>query len=117
MELSKDSIRLLRLMHRHDQWFYIETLQDRYKHYEYRAFAALKEAGLVDDVVFDYEYENPEYDADGNAYYREQYRISDKGKAYLESLPRQWLPEFREWIAIGISFIALILSIIAILSE
>ena len=114
MELSRDSVRLLRWMFRHDQLDYIETLQEKYKKYEYRSFAALKEAGFIEVSVSDFEYEHPEYDEDGNEWYREQYRISDKGKAYLENLPRQWLPEFREWIAIGISIAAFVISVIAL---
>ncbi len=117
MELSKDSVRLLRWMRCHDKWMYIETLQKRCSYYEYRSFAALKDASFVDAVVFDYEYENPEYDEDGTEWYRESYRISDKGKAYLENLSTRWLPEFREWIAIGISVAAFILSVIALTAQ
>lgn len=113
MKLSKDAIKMLRWMRHQDCWAYIEDLQE-YKNYEYRTFAALKGADLVDATVFEHDYENPEYDELGNECYRESYRINDKGKAYLEDLPKHWLPEFREWIAVGISLIALIISIIAL---
>lgn len=116
MNLSNDAIQLLRWLRRHDQWCYIEVLQNNYKRYEYRSFAALKDAGFVETTVFEFDYENPEYDEDGIEYFRVSYRISDAGKAYLEELPNRWLPELREWVAVGISLIALILSIIAIVS-
>ena len=117
MELSKDAIQLLRWLYRHDQWCYIEVLQSRYKHYAYRSFEALKSSGLIEITVLDRDFESPEYGADGVEYFRESYRISDAGKAYLENMSKHWLPELREWVTVGISLVALILSIIAIISE
>ena len=114
MELSKDAIRLLRWLKRHDQWRCIETLKKQYKNYEYRSFSALKEAGFIDCEVFDYD--QPGIDEYGNEFFLESYRISDAGKAYLEGIPAKALPELREWIAIAISITALIVSIIALAS-
>ena len=115
MNLSKDAIRLLHWMCCHDQWLYIESLKSGYKRYNYRSFSALKDAKLVDATVLDQDYELPEYDEDGTEYFRESYRISDAGKAYLENLSAKKWPELREWTAIAISAVALAVSIIALL--
>ena len=114
MELSKSSIKLLRWLNKNDLWMYEHDIQARYKRFDFRSFQTLKINKLVEACV--YEEEVPEYDEYGNTVFPQHFRISDTGKAYLESLPRRWVPEFREWIAVGISFIALVLSIIAIIS-
>ena len=114
MELSKDAVRILRWLCQHDQWHHIEEIEKNYKHYEYRAFSVLKEKGFVETVVFDYDYKNPEFDEYGNEYYRESYRVSDAGKAYIEGIASKRLPEVREWIAICTSVIALVISVIAL---
>lgn len=117
MNLSNDAVRLLRWLYKHDIWHHLDNLERNCKDFEYRALEALKDSGLVDTEVLDLDYENPVYEKDGNEYFLESYRISDAGKAYLESLPKGWLPEFREWIALGISLLALLISIIALVSE
>lgn len=114
MRLSKDAVKLLRWMRRNDQWVYFQEIEKKYKKFDYRSFNALKAAKLIDELVF--EDEIPDYDEYGQIYYPSHYRISESGKAYLESLATKWLPELREWIAIGISVVALAVSIIALIS-
>lgn len=114
MELSKGSIKLLRWLNKNDLWMYEYDIRTGYKKFDFRSFQTLKANKLVDACV--YEEEVPEYDEYGNTVYPQHFRISDAGKAYLEDLPRRRMPEYREWIAVGISFVALILSIIAITS-
>lgn len=113
MTLSKDSIRLLKWLRRNDDWKYQSEIEKQYKRYDYRSFRALNELKLIDHCVF--EDEIPEYDEYRQVYYPEHYRISDAGKAHLEGLPTRWIPELREWIAIGISVVALLVSIIALM--
>ena len=115
MELSKGSIKLLRWLNKNDLWMYEHDIETRYRKFDCRFFNTLKINNLVDACV--YEEEIPEYDECGNTVFPQHFRISDAGKAYLEGLPRQWLPEFRQWIAVGISLVALALSIIAIVLE
>lgn len=112
MELSKDSVRLLKWLRQNDDWKYQSEIENQYKRYDYRSFHALKELKLIDHCVF--EDEIPEYDEYNRHYYPEHYRISDSGKAYLDGRASRWLPELREWIAIGISIVALVVSIIAL---
>lgn len=112
MNLSKDSIRLLKWLRRNDQWKYLSAIEKAYKNFDYRSFSAIKAEGFIDHCVF--EDEIPECDEYGQTYYPEHYRISDAGKAYLEGYATRWIPELREWIAIGISIVALAVSIIAL---
>lgn len=116
MDLSKDAIKMLRWMYRNNQWKYIEGMQAGYKNYDHATFAALIDAKYVDVTVFDIDYENPEYDQDGLEYFRESYRISDSGKAFLENRAVKHSPELRAWIALAISAIALIVSIIGLIN-
>ena len=81
MELSKNAIRLLRWLRRHDQWRCIEVLEEQYKHYDYRSFSALKKAGFVDTEVFDYD--QPGIDEYGNEFFIESYRISDEFRRFF----------------------------------
>ena len=113
MDLSKDSIKLLRWLRRNDTWKYVDEIEKQYKKFDYRSFKALLDAGFLDHCVF--ECEIPEYDEYGQTFYPEHYRISDSGKAFLEGLATRWIPELREWIAIGISVLALVVSIIALM--
>lgn len=115
MGLSKNAIKLLSWMNRNDKWKYYSELEKGFKKFEHRSFHALQSAKYIDECVF--EMEIPEYDEYGHQYYPSHYRISDAGKAYLEGRFARWLPEFREWIAIGISIIALIVSVIALTLE
>lgn len=115
MKLSKDAVRLLRWMNRNDEWRYRSELEKKGKHFSYRSFNALQSAKLIESCVF--EDEIPDYDEYGNKFYPKHYRISDLGKAYLETISVKWIPELREWIAIGISIVALIVSVIALISE
>lgn len=115
VELSKSSIKLLRWLNKNDLWMYEHDIETQYRKFDYRSFNTLKINKFVDSCV--YEEEVPEYDDYGNTVFPQHFRISDNGKAYLESLPKRWLPEFRQWIAVGISLVALVLSIIAIVSE
>lgn len=114
MVLSKDSVNLLRWLSKHDEWKYLSEIEKQYRKFSYRSFKALKNGNLIESCVF--EDEIPDWDEYGNQFYPEHYRISDAGKAYLESRISRWLPELREWIAIGISVVALAISIISLLS-
>ena len=112
MNLSKDAIKLLRWLNQNDDWRYRIEIEKSYKKFDYRSFNALKAARFIDACVF--EDEIAEYDEYGEHYYPEHYRISDTGKAYLEGRVSKLLPELREWIAIGISVVALAVSVIAL---
>lgn len=115
MKISRSAIRLLRWMRKDDQWRYYSELERECKHFTYRSFNALKNHGFIDSCVF--EDDILDYDDRLEAFYHWHYRISDQGEAYLETIVIDWIPELREWIAIGISIIALIVSIIAIISS
>lgn len=115
MKLSRNSIRLLRWMNQKDKWMYYSQIEKSYKKFDYRCFNALKSSKLIDSCVF--EDEIPEYDEYGEQYYPEHYRISDIGKAFLEGRIFAWLPELREWVAIAISIVALVVSIISLISK
>ena len=112
MRLSKDTVKMLRWLNQNDEWKYFEEIEKKYKKFDSRSFNALKTAKLIDELVFDDEI--PDYDEYGQLYYPSHYRISERGKAYLEGRAAGFLPELREWITVGISIIALIVSIIAL---
>lgn len=114
MQISKGAIRLLRWMRRDDEWRYQAEIERNCKYFTSRSFHALKNCGFVDACVF--EDEIVDYTDHFEAYYPEHYRISDLGKAYLEERAVRWLPELREWIAIGISVVALAVSIVALIA-
>ncbi len=114
MILSREAVRLLRWMRRNDEWKYRDELEKKCKYFSYRSFTALRTKKLIDACVF--EDEVPDCDEYGGTFYPEHYRINDAGHAYLETVSVNWIPELREWIAIGISVIALIVSIIALIS-
>ena len=113
MNLSKDSIRLLRWMNQHDDWKYVEEIEKGHKKFNHRSFQALQSSKLIDHCVF--EDEIPEMNEYGEFYYPKHYRISDAGKAYLEGRVFTWLPELRGWVAIVISIFALLVSIISLI--
>lgn len=114
MNLSSDSVKLLRWMNQHDKWMYLREIEQGYRNYSFRSFHALQAAKLVDSTLF--EDEVPVFDEYGNLEYDYHFRIADTGKAYLEGLKTVWLPELREWIAVAISVVALVVSVIALIS-
>lgn len=73
MRLSKNAIKLLRWLNRHDDWKYYEEIEKEFKNFDYRSFNALKTAKLIDTLIF--EDEVPEYDPYGNL---DAIRISQK---------------------------------------
>ena len=115
MSMSKDTVKLLRWLRGQDRWMYESEIQKAFSNFDYRSFRTLVIDKYIDGAVFEDEF--PEYDEYGNVIYPKQYRINDKGIAYLEELPRRWVLELREWIAIGISVAALLISITALLAQ
>lgn len=113
MKLSKDTIKLLKWLKKNDIWKYYREIEKGYKQFDYRSFNTLKSAGYVDSCVF--EDEVPDYDEYGRMYLPEHYRISDSGKAYLDGRFFTWLPELRGWVAILISVLALLVSIMSLI--
>lgn len=114
MELSKDAVKLLRWMRNHDQWLYFDTIEKDCHCFDIRSFSALKDAALIDCTVSDYDYANPVEEELFGEVFLEQFRISDKGKSYLENLLPGKMPELLEWITVAISIAALVISIIAL---
>lgn len=113
MNLSKDAIKLLRWLGQNDDWMYYSEIEKKYKKFDHRSFSALKTTKLIEGCVF--EDEIPECDAYGNMEYPLHYRISDTGKAYIEGRVTEFIPELREWLAIGISLVALVVSVISLI--
>lgn len=106
--LSKDSVKLLKWMNENDDWAYDYQLQKKYPILEYRNLEALKDNGVID--VFTDENEGPDINEYGEACYPEQYRINDKGKAYLELMAGSRWKEFRNWASFFIAVVAFIKS-------
>ena len=84
--LSNDAVKLLKWLEKHDQWMVPDEIGKGYETFNARDLKALKNNKMVDAQL----------NADDCSWVK--YRISDQGKAYLESLRAQRAPEMREWI-------------------
>jgi hypothetical protein len=84
--LSNDAIKLLKWFEKHDEWKTSDEIQKSLNTFDSRDLKALK-----DKKMLDYQMNLDEGDWS-------QYRINDAGKAYLQNLRAQRLPELRDWI-------------------
>lgn len=103
--LSKRSRKLLKWLARQDRWLTKSEIQQNCKIFDDRSFEAITEEKYVDVRRC------------GNAAQLIQYRIKDKGSAYLQSIRRSWWSEFRAWITLAIAIAAFIQSVIALLMQ
>ena len=110
--LSKDSVKLLKWMNANDEWMYYRKIETSCPAFEYRDIKALNVGNYIDadlddaDVAGLTEYDDPIMFS--------QYRINSSGKAYLESRVTDIIDRS---ITRTISVVALIISIIALLSQ
>lgn len=84
--LSHDAVKLLKWLQEHDHWMTPKKIKKDCKVFNDRTFKALITGKMVKIRLAE----------DGDNW--TEYRISDSGKAYLEDLRAQRLPELREWI-------------------
>lgn len=112
--LSKDAITLLRWFSKNDDWWFQSDLERQNSFFDYRLLNALVKNQLIDHGVTEESHACPEYDENWNVVFPEQYRINDRGRAYLESLSTNRWKEFRAWGTLTIAAAALIVSIIAL---
>lgn len=106
--LSKQSVKLLRWLRRNDAWLSRYAIEQQYGEIDFRSFRALIDNGyLISMVPMD---AIPEYDEYGGIDYPEEYRISDSGRSYLESLAANRWREFRNWFSLAVALAAFIKS-------
>lgn len=110
--LSKSSVKLLKWMNENDDWMYYHEIEKSCPGFEYRDIKALKVGNYIDADLDD-------ADAAGLTEYDDpimfsQYRINSSGKAYLESRVTDIIDKS---ITRTISVVALVISLIALLSQ
>jgi len=110
--LSKSSVKLLKWMNKNDGLLYCYEIEAKYSQFEDRDLCALKDGKYVD--IYEDIY-NPEFDEQyGEAIYPKQYQINSNGKAYLESRITDIIDK---WITRALSVVAIVISLIALLSQ
>lgn len=103
--LSKRSRKLLKWINRNDQWLTKSEVQQKCKLFDDRSFKAIFEEKYVD------------MRRSGDRAQWIQYRISESGKAYLEGAKLARQSDIREWLSLGLSVVAIIISIIALIMQ
>ena len=103
--LSKNAVKLLKWMNKHDKWIGEPKISAELKHYNRRSLKAL--VGK--------EYLNKQY-VESDSHWVE-YRINDSGIAYLEGAKHARMTNVREWLSFGLSVSAIVISIIALLMQ
>lgn len=98
--LSKQSRKLLKWLAKHDKWMDKPAVVQKCKHYDEQSLKALITEKYLENNL----------NLDGDQWVR--YRISDAGKAYLEGAKLAKQSNFREWLALILSVIAIIISIV-----
>lgn len=84
--LSNNAVKLLKWLEKNDRWLSQNQIESGCKSFENRAFRSLTSHKMVDSRLSE------------DSYDWAKYRINDHGKAYLDEVRSQRLPEFREWI-------------------
>lgn len=112
--LSKEAKALLRWFDRNDDWWFQNHIERIFPGYDYRLLEALVESHLVDHAITEESMACPKYDESFHTVFPRQYRINDKGRAYLESLHASRWKEIRAWVTLAIAAAALVVSIIAL---
>lgn len=84
--LSNDAVKLLKWLETHDHWMTPNEIEKDCKTFDVRDLKTLKDKKMVDAQL----------NMDDGGWVK--YRISNSGKAYLEGLRAQRLPELREWL-------------------
>ena len=103
--LSKNAVKLLKWLNSNDQWMTKSEIIAKCKYYDERALKALNSAKYINrDVNLDSQEWN-------------SYRISDLGKAYLEGIALADMENIREWLSFGLSVAAIVISVIALLTQ
>lgn len=96
--LSKQSRKLLRWLEKSNSWMTKQEIEDSCKHFKEMSFEAIKEKKYIK--------EKP----DPDDIWGKKYHISDSGKAYLEGAKLEKQSRTREWVALILSIIALLVS-------
>lgn len=109
MILNKGAVEILRKMYSNGSYMSYKELEE-IKNFDQRDFRIIFQAGFLDVHLDGKELaamtEKQIFDS--------KYLINSAGIAYLESLEKRTWEEIRAWIAIALSFSALLLSIISI---
>ena len=107
--LSKKAVMLLRHLKTADDWLYLNRIQKEFRGFDFRALRSLRDGGYI-EYCEDHD-SPPDWDEYGDLVYPQMFRISDRGLAYLEGVSHNRWVEFRSWLAIVISVLALLVSI------
>lgn len=111
MKLSRKAIRILKWMNRNDDWRFERKIEESCKDYDFRAFAALVDAGYVMGKDFTSESYT---ECDGTVCTPLEYRITDAGMAFLDGRVAAWLPEIDGWVVVASSVVSTIATIISV---
>lgn len=103
--LSKHSTKLLRWLAKQDRWLTKAEMQNECKYFDDRSFRAIHEEKYL------------LLRRAGDRAQLIQYRISDLGDAYLEGIKYARMADVREWLSFGLSVAAIVISIIALLTQ
>lgn len=114
--LSRKALRYLHFLSKNTEYRSYMQMERDYRKFDPQQFWAIYHAGFLDC------YPPAEFPDDPNSKLQHlienaQFRINDAGYAYLDSALDKKLSETREWFAVTISLISLIVSFIAILLE
>ena len=113
--LSRQSIKLLKWLNEKDEWMFEFQLEKSFPSYDDRLLKALVRDNFVDHgVPAD---PCPEYDEYNNVYYPEEYRINDRGRAYLELMVKNRWKELRAWVTLAIACASFVLAVISLLLQ
>ena len=113
MTLSKKATKYLRYLSKHVEYRSYIDLEKDYKNFNEQHFYAILDSGFLDI------YPSCDFplDPDEKRNYlilQAQFRINDRGFAYLDSITGKTWEEVRAWIAITLSLVAIVVSIISI---
>ena len=98
--LSTQSRQLLRWFEKNDTLMTEQEVKNSCKRFDERSFQTLKTERYIESKP------------DTTDIWLKRYRISDAGKAYLEGAKLEKKSRFREWLALILSIIALLVSFI-----
>jgi len=103
--LSKHSRKLLKWIATQNKWLTKSEIQQKCKFFDDRSFDAIVAEKYV------------ELRRSGDRAQLIQYRISEPGRAYLEGAKLEKQGNFREWVSLALSVVAIIISIIALIGQ
>lgn len=112
--LSHRAVKFLKWLAKNDEWLYQSQIEN-YPGYNYRTFNALVNDLYIDHITVDTDI--PSFDENEDIVFPIQYRINDKGLAYLELVTDGLWKEIRAWVTLGIACASLVLAIISLLQQ